>query len=271
MKAALSTQLGQQLHLTPQLLQSIRLLQLRPAPGTGNPAPAGLQPALEIEEAEAPAAEATEASATTLETAAFDELPESSMWDVAGASWQDGDDDRMARIAAGESTDPQLRVLQRLSLDMDDRELAVAAFWLDHCDGPHLQAPLAQLQLLASAQFDIAAAGVETIRQQLRGEPAGMAAQDLREGLQAQLRACTAWCRPAIWLRASWTARSTHWLPDYPRPRPPARRRDRRRARGVRLILSLQPRPATACCPSATRWWCRTSSPGTPTGSGRSP
>ena len=39
-----------------------------------------------------------------------------------------------ARIAAGESTDPQLRVLQRLSLDMDDRQLAVAAFWLDHCD-----------------------------------------------------------------------------------------------------------------------------------------
>ncbi len=175
----------------------------------------------------------------------------------------------MARIAAGESTDPQLRVLQRLSLDMDDRELAVAAFWLDHCDeAGYLQAPLAQLQLLASAQFDIAAAGVETIRQQLlHGEPAGMAAQDLREGLQAQLRSLTAWCRPAIWLRASWTARSTLAAHDY-RPRPPARRRDRRRARGG---MSLQPRPATACCPSATRWWCRTSSPGTPTGSGRSP
>jgi RNA polymerase sigma-54 factor len=81
-------------------------------------------------------------------------------------------------------------VLQRLSLDMDDRQLAVAAFWLDHCDeAGYLQAPLDQLQLLASAQFDIAADGVEAIRQQLlHGEPAGMAAQDLREGLQAQLR-----------------------------------------------------------------------------------
>jgi RNA polymerase sigma-54 factor len=190
MKAALSTQLGQQLHLTPQLLQSIRLLQL-----DGLHLEQEIQrlldsnPLLEIEEAEAPAADATDA-ATTLDTAAFDELPESSMWDVAGASWQDGDDDRMARIAAGESTDPQLRVLQRLSLDMDDRQLAVAAFWLDHCDeAGYLQAPLAQLQLLASAQFDIAADGVEAIRQQLlHGEPAGMAAQDLREGLQAQLR-----------------------------------------------------------------------------------
>ncbi|KAG1181928.1 hypothetical protein G6F35_015751 [Rhizopus arrhizus] len=172
MKAALSTQLGQQLHLTPQLLQSIRLLQL-----DGLHLEQEIQrlldsnPLLEIEEAEAPAAEATEASTTTLETAAFDELPESSMWDVAGTSWQDGDDDRMARIAAGESTDPQLRVLQRLSLDMDDRGLAVAAFWLDHCDDAgYLQAPLGQLQLLASAHAGPAR------------RPAGAAAQPARRG-----------------------------------------------------------------------------------------
>ena len=185
-----STQLGQQLHLTPQLLQSIRLLQL-----DGLHLEQEIQrlldsnPLLEIEEAEAPVADASDATATTLETAAFDELPESSMWDVAGTSWQDGDDDRMARIAAGESSDPQLRVLQRLALDLDDRGLAIAAFWLEHCDDAgYLQAPLAQLHLLASAQFDVDAAGVEAIRQQLlHGEPAGMAAQDLRECLLAQL------------------------------------------------------------------------------------
>jgi RNA polymerase sigma-54 factor len=55
MKAALSTQLGQQLHLTPQLLQSIRLLQL-----DGLHLEQEIQrlldsnPLLEIEEAEAP-------------------------------------------------------------------------------------------------------------------------------------------------------------------------------------------------------------------------
>ncbi len=174
MKAALSTQLGQQLHLTPQLLQSIRLLQL-----DGLHLEQEIQrlldsnPLLEIEEAEAPAADATEVSATTLETAAFDELPESSMWDVAGASWQDGDDDRMARIAAGESTDPQLRVLQRLALDMDDRELAVAAFWLDHCDeAGYLQAPLAQLQLLAAHDYPALArqhdAEIDDVREAVR-------------------------------------------------------------------------------------------------------
>ncbi|MGO4721644.1 RNA polymerase sigma-54 factor, partial [Stenotrophomonas sp. 2MCAF14_2] len=145
MKASLSTQLGQQLHLTPQLLQSIRLLQL-----DGLHLEQEIQrlldsnPLLEIEDAEAPAAEATDPATTTLDTAAFDELPESSMWEVSGANWQDGDDDRMARIAAGESSDPQLRVLQRLALDLDEHELAVAAFWLEHCDDAgYLQAPLA--------------------------------------------------------------------------------------------------------------------------------
>lgn len=81
MKPTMSTQLGQQLHLTPQLLQSIRLLQLdgmqleleiRRALETN--------PLLEIEEApEAPAADTSDTT-TVQEVAAFDELPESAMW-----------------------------------------------------------------------------------------------------------------------------------------------------------------------------------------------
>lgn len=89
MKNGLSTQLGQQLHLTPQLLQSIRLLQLD-----------GLQleqeirrlleqnPALELDESQQAeiidAAAPVVAEAAAQDVAAFDELPESSMWDVAG-------------------------------------------------------------------------------------------------------------------------------------------------------------------------------------------
>src|SRR5690606_26791053 len=123
------------------------------------------------------------------DTAAFDELPESSIWDVPGASWQDGDDDRMARVAAAESSDPQLRVLQRLELELDARELAVAAFWLEHCDeAGYLDAPLAELQLRASAHCDVSADEVEAVRQRLlHGVPAGLAAQDLGECLRAQL------------------------------------------------------------------------------------
>ena len=58
---------------------------------------------------------AQDAAAT--EVAAFDELPESNLWDVPGTSWQDGDDDRMQRVAAGESSDPHVRVLDRLAVD----------------------------------------------------------------------------------------------------------------------------------------------------------
>ena len=192
MKATLSTQLGQQLHLTPALLQSIRLLQLN-----------GMQLEMEVRQAleNNPLLELQDEQELTsspdgnhdaqLETAAFDELPESSMWDVAGSSWSDGDDDRMARVAAGESTDPQLRVLSALALELDESDLAIASFWLEHCDDAgYLQAPLAQLSQLASARLDRTASDVEAIRQRLlQGDPAGMAAVDLRECLLAQLAA----------------------------------------------------------------------------------
>ncbi|MEN5206718.1 RNA polymerase factor sigma-54 [Stenotrophomonas terrae] len=192
MKASLSTQLGQQLHLTPALLQSIRLLQLN-----------GMQLELEVRQAlennpllelqelaeEAPAAVA--ADDAQADTAAFDELPESNLWDVPGASWNAADEDRMARVAAGESTDPQLRVLNALALELDEADLAVAAFWLEHCDeAGYLQAPLAQLTQLASARLDRTGADIEAIRQRLlQGEPAGMAAVNLHECLLAQLTA----------------------------------------------------------------------------------
>ncbi|MGX9720122.1 RNA polymerase factor sigma-54 [Stenotrophomonas acidaminiphila] len=246
MKTTLATQLGQQLHLTPALLQSIRLLQLN-----------GLQleqeirqalennPLLELEE-EAAAPADTAAADAQVETAAFDELPESSMWDVAGASWNDADEDRTARLAMGESSDPHLRILQALSLDLDEGDLAIAAFWLEHCDDAgYLQAPQPQLALLASARFDRDGAHVESIRQRLlQGEPAGMAARDLRECLQAQLAALPG-AVPARHLAARLLAGDLQLLAshDYAAI---ARHLDAEQAdvhEAVRLVLSLQPRP----------------------------
>ena len=253
MKATLSAQLGQNLHLTPQLLQSIRLLQLN-----------GLQleqeiqqaldnnPLLEIEDAHDGDQDSPAAQDPALDSAAFDELPDSGMWDVPGASWQDGDDDRMARIAAGHSSDPQLRVLQALALELPERGLAVAAFWLEHCDDAgYLDAPVAQLLLLASARLDVPAAEVEAIRQRLlHGDPAGMAAQDLGECLRAQLVAL-----PGVVAARHLALRildgpmellASH---DYPAL---ARAHDAEEAdvhEAVRLILSLQPRPGDALLP----------------------
>ena len=194
MKIGLSAQLGQQVHLTPQLLQSIRLLQLD-----------GMQlemevrrslelnPMLELEQDlhEPEAKEDTDAETPALEAAAFDELPESSLWDLPGASFGQEDSDRMHRIEAAESTDPQVRVLARLALELADADLAVAAFWLEHTDdtGYLVQEP-APLALIAAARFGVSAAHAESLRQRIvHGEPTGLASRDLRECLLAQLDA----------------------------------------------------------------------------------
>ena len=253
MKAALNVQLGQNLHLTPQLLQSIRLLQLN-----GVQLEQEIQralennPLLEIEEASESAADGPAGPEASLETAAFDELPDSGMWDVPGASWQDGDDDRMARIAAGHSSDPQLRVLQSLALELDERDLAVAAFWLEHCDDAgYLDAPLAQLHLLASAHLDIPATEVEAVRQRLlHGDPAGMAAQDLAECLLAQLDALpgTVAARHLARriLRGPLDLLAGH---DYAALANACDADVADICEAVRLILSLQPRPGDSLLP----------------------
>lgn len=253
MKTTLATQLGQQLHLTPALLQSIRLLQLN-----------GMQleqevrqalennPLLELEEEAAPAADASASGDAQAETAAFDELPESSMWDVAGASWNDAEEDRTARLAMGESSDPHLRILQALALDLDEGDLSIAAFWLEQCDDAgYLQAPLPQLTLLASARFDRDGAHVESIRQRLlQGDPAGMAARDLRECLQVQLAALPG-AVPARHLAARLLGEDLQLLAshDYAAI---ARQLDAEQAdvlEAIRLILSLQPRPGDTLQP----------------------
>ncbi|HEV7269879.1 RNA polymerase factor sigma-54 [Pseudoxanthomonas sp.] len=195
MKTGLSTQLGQQLHLTPQLLQSIRLLQLDGLQLELEVRRAlDLNPLLEVEEthdadqaAEIEVLPAQDVAA--LETAAFDELPESSLWDVPGAGWQDGDEDRMQRVEAGESSDPHVRVLDRLALELDDRSLDVVAFWLEHTnDAGYLEQAPDALALLASARFDLTVPAVLALRERLlRGEFPGLAAADVRECLLVQL------------------------------------------------------------------------------------
>lgn len=213
MKTTISAQLGQQLHLTPQLLQSIRLLQLdgmqleleiRRALETN--------PLLELEElADSDAVASSDDGAS--DVAAFDELPESTMWDVPSSSWNDGDDDRMQRVAAGESTDPHVRILRELALDLDEAALGAAAFWLEQTDDAgYLTEALATLQQLGATRLGMTVQAVEAVRQRLlHGDPAGLAACDLRECLQAQLGALPGRVRRVIWPRASLPATWTCW------------------------------------------------------------
>ena len=258
MKATTTTsmRLGQQLNLTPQLLQSIRLLQFN-----------GLEleleirrtlehnPLLELEQEDEESTATATATATddpAVEVAAFDELPESSLWDVPGGSWNDGLDDGMQRIAASGSSDPQLRILQDLALELPAAELELAAWWLEHCDDAgYLTAPLEQLSAEACTRFGRTADEVEAARQRLlAGDPAGVAARDLRESLLAQLAALSGSvaARPlaarildeALDLLA---AHDIHAL---------ARRlqRDEDDIReAVRLVLCLDPRPGEAGAP----------------------
>lgn len=247
MKTTLSAQLGQQLHLTPQLLQSIRLLQLdgmqleleiRRALETN--------PLLELEELAEDGDVATSNDEGASDIAAFDELPESTMWDVHSSSWNDGEDDRMQRVAAGESSDPHVRILRELALDLDEAALAAAAFWLEQTDDAgYLTDALSTLQQLGATRLCMTVEALEAIRQRLlHGDPAGLAASDLRECLQAQLSALPGRV-PARHLAARILDGDLELLAahDYTvlARAHDAEVDDAREA--VRLILSLQPRP----------------------------
>ncbi|WP_374013918.1 RNA polymerase factor sigma-54 [Pseudoxanthomonas koreensis] len=251
MKATTSVQMSQQLHLTPQLLQSIRLLQLN-AQQLQMEVTRVLEqnPMLELEE-EAESSRDDDArdaaDATALETAAFDELPEPSMWDVPGAGWSGEGEDRMQRIAEPGSTDPFVRTLQQLALELDVGELEIAQFWLEHCDDAgYLDGDHQALLLRAVARFDVVAERVEAIRQRLlHGDPAGLAARDAGECLRAQLAALPSPCAG----RTLATRILDQCLAELAAHDHAAIARTLQAeapdvAEAVRLILSLQPHPA---------------------------
>ena len=197
MKASLQAKMGQSMTLTPQLLQSIRLLQVT-----------SLQleqellqvlernPLLEQEPEDDEKPAATGAGVAAQEAAAWDELPEP-MFLSGGSYAGDPDDDPTARIAAGESSDPRQRLLQQLQLRCDARDLAIAAWWLDACDDRgYLEADPRELAGRGAAELASELPGVDesellALRERLLldGEWPGMAAADPRECLLAQLQA----------------------------------------------------------------------------------
>jgi RNA polymerase sigma-54 factor len=189
-KTSVRTQLAQSVNLTPQLLQSIRLLQLT-APQLEMELRQALErnPMLEpdepdeVDETDTGAAD-TEAD---LEAAAWDELPEPA--NLSGGGVTGGDDDACARIAAGESSDWRVRLLQELSFELAPAGLRLAQWWLDHCDDlGFLEQPLDELLAAGAAALDTAPAALEAARQRLlHGDWTGVAAASAAECLLAQL------------------------------------------------------------------------------------
>ncbi|MBS7457212.1 RNA polymerase factor sigma-54 [Coralloluteibacterium stylophorae] len=190
MKAVAKTQLGQSLHLTPQLLQSIRLLQLN-----GMELEMELARVLEANpllEREDEAAEAEDGAATgqaAEEAAAWDELPETAFERVRSGGDLHGDTDALAGIAAPESGDIRQRILAAARLELGVEDLAILAWLLDRIDDSgYLEAPAAEVAADGAARFDVAAARIEALRQRLlTGDPCGFGAESLAECLRAQL------------------------------------------------------------------------------------
>src|SRR5690606_31991658 len=127
-KTTMRPALGQSLNLTPQLLQSIRLLQLT-APQLETELLQALErnPLLEQDESgEAEADDAIEdADTPALEAAAWDELPEPAF--LSGGGMIGEGDDAVLRIADQRSSDPRVRLLHELSLHWNATDLEHAA------------------------------------------------------------------------------------------------------------------------------------------------
>lgn len=193
MKATVRANMAQGVNLTPQLLQSIRLLQLT-APQLEQELQQTLErnPLLEHDETPDEAESVEDAERAAMEAAAWDELPDAAFLSGGSGSSYDGDgEDATLRIADQASSDPRVRLLQELALHWNERDLQRAAWWLDHCDDHgYLEQPLAELTALGAATLSDHAGELEVVRQRLlHGEWPGMAACDAGECLRAQLTA----------------------------------------------------------------------------------
>jgi RNA polymerase sigma-54 factor len=201
MKASFAVQLTQGVNITPQLLQSIRLLQLTGAELEVHVRDAlDSNPMLEQPEPGEPGdenAEAVEAAAPAAEVVAEVRVEdhgvdfEPSFGSGAGGGSAEGDDDEgpAARIAATVS-DVRQHVLAQLSLMLTDpREIAAAAWLVDQVDDAgYLEREPASLAGLQPVECALSAQRIEELRQtMLTLDPAGYGARDLRECLLAQL------------------------------------------------------------------------------------
>lgn len=199
-KNTIRAQLGQSVNLTPQLLQSIRLLQLT-SPQLEMELREALErnPLLEQDEVEDEAVEIIAADEAAMDMADWGDLPDPSYLS-GNASSGSGDEDATARVAAGESTDYRIRLLRELALGWNEADLVAASWWLDHCDERgFLEEPLPELITRGHHALSLDPREVESIRQRLlHGDWPGMAAASAGECLLAQLRVGGSGGDPAV-------------------------------------------------------------------------
>lgn len=208
-KPALHVQMGQQMTLTPQLLQSIRMLQLSSLE-LEQEVRTALETNAMLESSEDDADGDTEdASAPADETmvATGDDMPQavtgsdfsadqqiqsdydwSSRDSWGGGEPQEEDDEAIdSRRAAPESSDLRVRALEQLRLVINGREQArLAVALVEHIDdNGYLEKPLTEI----ANELDVELPELETVLALVQTvEPTGFGARDLRECLLLQLR-----------------------------------------------------------------------------------
>jgi RNA polymerase sigma-54 factor len=212
MKPALQFRLHQQLTLTPQLQQAIRLLQLSQLEletelrqiAESNPL---LEFAEEIEDEEAPEVSEAEFDYPSVEavaTAGSNDEGESSEWadgggaaeapiDFSGSSSSSssgsrGDDDFEPQSVAPETL--QQHLLWQLNLaSFNPRQHLIATVLIDALNpAGYLAEGLDAVIAALPAGFDASMIEIETVRRQLQGfDPTGVASLDLRDCLRVQL------------------------------------------------------------------------------------
>lgn len=257
MKTSLRVQMGQQLNLTPQLLQSIRLLQLsgleleqelRQALET-NPLLERADDAVELAD-EAPEAlpehEADPADAV-VDIDDADTDFEAATWGVSPGVAVDGDPFERTESTYGH--DLRNHLLRQFALETHvPAELVAADFLIDHLDASgYLPLDAKALARAAATHEGVDASLLEAVRQRLmRLDPAGIGARTLAECLAVQLDALPA-RTPGLALARRMLVDALDLLGD-PDDAGLAHALDVPVDAAIaarRLLLSLQPRPAS--------------------------
>ena len=202
MKTALQANMSQQIGMTPQLLQSIRLLHLT-ALEVEQEVNRALDenPLLERVEAESDVADDTIAAeaqpagepveADDLRSVEdFDDYVPGEVMSVSSSQISASDDyDPFENLTGSENGGIRGAIRNQLSLELAGTEFDIACWIVDNTDDAgYLESSLAEITDGAANKFEVSAESVEAIRQRiLHCEPAGFGSANLRECLLVQL------------------------------------------------------------------------------------
>ncbi len=268
MKPTLQFRLSQHLTLTPQLQQSIRLLQLSTVELDQEiERMLADNPILEREDLEGdaqaaftPAQDSPESAPGAHSQAAEQpaERPEDWLAEMAAPTWRGEDDEDSDRSAAAQET-PTLRdhLNQQLTLTgIGERDRALVALLIDVLDEDgYLTQPLEEVAPLfsAEAEVDLEELGI-ALRHLQNLEPAGVGARSPAECLLLQLRTMTQ--HPACALASEIAAKHLELLAgrDYARLRNQTGASEDALRAAQKLIQSLNPRPGAAFARVETRY-----------------